>query len=159
MNIEGIINEEVEQVNVDNLDLPENMQSVENQSFASSENNSTNEQLNNEATKLSLEQLSGMIIGAFDVVNKMVWKKVEPTFDASLTADEIKVIDEPLKLVLKSYEIEVTPPIALLIAVAGVEVGKFMQLKFYKAQMQMQMMQNSENTDFQEVEQPNEQQQ
>ena len=132
MDIEKIISEDTIPVDVDKLELPENMQ--EQTTTPPPSGGSGSDEPKQETTRLSLEQLSGMIIGAFDVVNKMMFRRFEPAFDASLTPDEKKVINEPLKLVLQSYDIEVTPPVALMIAVAGVEVCKFRQMKMFQAE-------------------------
>lgn len=152
MNIEEIINEDVNEVNTEKIELPQSVQTLENENENTSEDGTQTDEDGTQTQRLSLEQLSGLIIGAFDVVNKFAFKKIEPRFDASLTADEIKVIDEPLKIVLKSYDIAVTPPIALLVAVVGVEVGKFMQLKMFQATLAMQETQEYEETERREPE-------
>lgn len=131
MDIDKIIQEEVQEVDLQNVELPSSMKNEENDGNDHTDNSSDEPASLPDIEKLSLEQLSGMIITGFNVVQNMIWNRYAPGFDANLTADECKVIDKPLRQVLKNYNITVTPPIALLIAVAGVEISKYMQLKMY----------------------------
>lgn len=144
MNIEAIIKEDTTHVDVDKLELPESMQqattpnteAVGNKSLGG---DSASDGGTEGTTKLSLEQLAGMIVIGYNVVSCAIYRKIEPTFDASLTPDETKALQEPLETVLREYNVEVTPITALAVAVVSVNVVKIMQLQAYRKQLAEQV--------------------
>ena len=129
MDIKSIINEDLNTVNVDKIELPESMQQQ-----AQPEEKADTPKNDEKTTKLTLEQLSGMIVIGYNAISCAIYRKIEAGFDASLTGEEMQAIQEPLKLVLQQYDVEVTPVTALAIAVIGVNVGKIMQLQAYRQQ-------------------------
>lgn len=140
MNIEAIIKEDTTKVDVEKLELPESMQQATTPNTAADGNKSLGGDSASDGgtegtTKLSLEQLAGMIIIGYNVVSCAIYRKIEPTFDASLTPDETKALQEPLETVLREYNVEVTPITALAVAVVSVNVVKIMQLQAYRKQL------------------------
>lgn len=132
--------EDVNHVDVDKIELPESMQQQPDERTLDSKNN---ENKTTENATMSLEQLAGLCIVGYNVVSCAIYRRFEPGFDASLTQDEMTAIQEPLKLVLKQYDVEVNPMTALCIALIGVNVCKIMQLQQYR-QMKMQELQQQE---------------
>lgn len=139
MNIENIIKEDIKEVDIDKLELPESMQQQQQQNTASEEPGkpgSDEGNLDGAApmgdTTLSLEQLAGMIIVGYNTVSCAIYKKIEPGFDASLTKDEEKALQQPLELVLKQYDVQMTPLTALIVAVAGINFFKIRALIEYR---------------------------
>lgn len=145
MNIENIIKEDTTKVDIDKLELPESMQQATTPNTEAVGNNkspegdSTSDGGTEGTTKLSLEQLAGMIVLGYNVVSCAIYRKIEPTFDASLTPDETKALQEPLETVLREYNVEVTPITALAVAVVSVNVVKIMQLQAYRKQLAEQV--------------------
>lgn len=146
MDIGSIINQNTNEVNVEMLELPTSMQ--EHLSGNTDNGNAENAQSTNESgentTKLSLEQLSGMIIMGYNAISCMVYRRIEPAFDASLSNEEIQAINGPLKAVLQEYNVEMTPVTALIITVVGINVGKIMQLTMLRKELALQANQESE---------------
>lgn len=141
MNIEAIIKEDITKVDVEKLELPESMQqaTTPNTETVGSSDSKSGSSANEGTTTLSLEQLAGMIIIGYNVVSCAIYRKIEPTFDASLTPDETKALQEPLETVLREYNVEVTPITALAVAVVSVNVVKIMQLQAYRKQLAEQV--------------------
>lgn len=137
MNIENIIKEDIKEVDIDKLELPESMQQQQNSVHEEPEKpGSDSGNLDGAApmgdTTLSLEQLAGMIIVGYNTVSCAIYKKIEPGFDASLTRDEEKSLQQPLELVLKQYDVQMTPLTALIVAVAGINLFKIKALIEYR---------------------------
>lgn len=140
IDINNIINQDTFKVDTGNIELPVSM--LEGMQNNTGNTETENTQVNNEDTEktttLSLEQISGIIIIGYDAIAKSIYRRIEPGFDASLTNDEKTAIEEPLKLVLQQYNIQVTPLTALCMAVIGVNMAKIMQLKMYRVQLAKQ---------------------
>ncbi len=140
MNIEAIIKEDTTKVDVEKLELPESMQQATTPNTETvGSRDSASDGGTEGTTKLSLEQLAGMIIIGYNVVSCAIYRKIEPTFDASLTPDETKALQEPMETVLREYNVEVTPITALAVAVVSVNVVKIMQLQAYRKQLAEQV--------------------
>lgn len=139
MDIKSIINEELNPVNVDNIELPESMQQQKKE-----QPEEDIPKKDEKTTTLTLEQLSGMIVIGYNAISCAIYRKIEAGFDASLTDEEMQAIQEPLKLVLQQYDVEVTPVTALAIAVIGVNVGKIMQLQAYRQQKALEVAEEVE---------------
>ena len=150
MNIEDIIKQDTIKVDIDNIELPASMQPENNtdgpgnfEKPADGEKGSQGGS-STAATNLSLEQLAGLIMLGYNAVSTAVYRRIEPTFDASLDPEEVKAIQEPLILVLKEYDVQMTPVTALIVAVIGVNAVKVMQLMQYRKQLQAAMAENTE---------------
>ena len=143
MDITKIIKEDTKQVDVNALELPESMQQQQQQNSIHGEPNEPSCSSSN-TTKLSLEQLAGMCVIGYNTISCAIYRRIEPTFDASLTADEMQAIQQPLEEVLRQYDVQVTPVTALAIAVVGVNVAKIMQLQAYRKQLAELIIQNAE---------------
>ena len=139
MDIKDIINEETTPVDVEKLELPESMQQTE-AGTGTDENSQKQEE---KTTKLSLEQLAGIIMVGYNAISCTIYRRIEPEFDASLTAEETQAIQKPLETVLQEYDVEVTPVTALVIAVVGVNIAKVFQLQQFR-QLKMQELQQQE---------------
>ena len=145
IDINNIINEDTFAVNAENIELPASMQAQ----IGGNTDNTTTENTHGESsntdntTTMTLEQLSGMLIMGYNAVSCAIYRRIEPTFDASLTQEECQTIEQPLKLVLKEYNVEVTPVTALCIAILGVNVVKVMQLRAYRQTLAVQDTSNT----------------
>lgn len=138
MDIKDIINEETTPIDVEKLELPESMQQPD-QAEAAADTQEHEEK----TTKLSLEQLAGIIMVGYNAISCTIYRRIEPEFDASLTAEETQAIQKPLETVLQEYNVEVTPVTALVIAVVGVNIAKVFQLQQFR-QLKMQELQQQE---------------
>lgn len=142
MNIEEIIKQDTIKVDVNNIELPASMNTDNNNGVGvNSEKPGEGDKgsqggSSTDATTLSLEQLAGLIMVGYNAVSTAVYRRIEPNFDASLDPEEVKAIQEPLILVLKEYDVQMTPVTALIVAVIGVNVVKVMQLMQYRKQLQ-----------------------
>ncbi len=148
MNIEAIIKEDTNKVDIDKLELPESMQQAATPNTAVDGNKSMGGDSASDGgtegtTKLSLEQLAGMCVIGYNTISCAIYRRIEPTFDASLTADEMQAIQQPLEEVLRQYDVQVTPVTALAIAVVGVNVAKIMQLQAYRKQLAELIIENA----------------
>lgn len=127
MDIKQIINEERKLVNVDNIELPEEQEIAENQQTENEGKQDENE------VQMSLKDIASMVIMGYNAISVAIYHKFEPEFDASLTKDEMQALQPPLEAVLQQYNVTLTPTTALIIAVAGINVNKIMQLRMFRA--------------------------
>ena len=142
MNIKELIKEDTTHVDIDKLELPDSMQQNTTNGEPRSSNadepsrdSSPDSSSSDATTTLSLEQLAGMCVIGYNAISCAIYRRIEPTFDASLTSDEMQAIQQPLEEVLRQYDVQVTPVTALAIAVVGVNVAKIMQLQAYRKQL------------------------
>ena len=133
VDIDAIMNEEVRDVNLDTLQLPQSMQQDQAAGDPGQEQ-AAGDPGSSGSVSMSLEDLSRVIIEGYNVVSCVVWRKIESGYDASLNEDEKQAIDEPLKMVLQEYNVQVTPVTALVCTLIGINVGKYIQLKMYRAE-------------------------
>lgn len=132
--IDDIIKEEVQQVDVEKIELPEN------QSFTDSLQGDNAEQTNengeqgadNKEVKMSLGDLCNTIIMMYNGLSVLVYKKLNENFDGSLTNEEVEMLKTPLKATLQQYNVEMSPVGALCMVLVSINVGKIMQLKFMR---------------------------
>lgn len=149
IDINNIINQDTFQVDTGNIELPVSMsEGVQNTGNTEAENTQVNSEDTEKTATLSLEQISGIIIIGYDAISKAIYRRIEPNFDATLTQDEKTAIEEPLKLVLQQYNIQVTPVTALCMAVIGVNMAKIMQLKMYRVQLAKQYEVEQKESEF-----------
>ena len=132
MDIKQIINEDRKLVNVENIELPEEQEIAENQ-----QNENDGKQDENKV-QMSLKDLASMAIMGYNAVSVAIYHRFEPGFDASLTKEEMEALQPPLEAVLQQYNVTLTPTTALIIAVAGINVTKIMQLRMYRAAKQIE---------------------
>lgn len=145
MNIKELIKEDTQHVDIDKLELPESMQqaTTPNTETVGSSDSKSGSGSDEGTTTLSLEQLAGMCVIGYNTISCAIYRRIEPTFDASLTADEMQAIQQPLEEVLRQYDVQVTPVTALAIAVVGVNVAKIMQLQAYRKQLAELIIKNA----------------
>lgn len=148
MELKDIINEERLEVDVDKLEMPEPQEEKK-------ENGNETEKGPQIIEEIQVAQLANMAIGAYNIVSCAIYRRIEPGFDASLTEDEIKVLQIPAEQFLQQYNIKMTPTTALIIALVGVNMVKVMQLKSYREKMKFlethpNLPQEQENKEQQE---------
>lgn len=132
MNIDEIINTPRRVVNVDEIQLPESMEITPNENGDNGKENG--EKTDGENVQMSLVEVANMAIAAYNVIQTAIYKRIEPRFDASLTPDECKAIEPPLRAVLAQYNVQMSPITGLIVVVAGINVGKIMQIKMLRAE-------------------------
>lgn len=123
MELKDIIKEERREVDIEKIEMPE-------QETTENDKKETTEKIIEE---IPVAQLATMAIGAYNVLSCAIYRKIEPGFDASLTTDEVAALQQPTEQFLQQYNIKMTPTVALIIAVVGVNMLKIMQLKAYRA--------------------------
>lgn len=132
MDIKQIINEDRKLVNVENIELPEEQAVTENQQ------NENDGKQDESKVQMSLKDLASMAIMGYNAISVAIYHRFEPEFDASLTKEEMEALQPPLEAVLQQYNVTLTPTTALIIAIAGINVTKIMQLRMYRAAKQIE---------------------
>lgn len=134
MNIDDVIKEEVQQVDVDKIELPENQSFMAGlQGDNGGQTNENGEQgADNKDVKMSLGDLCNTIIMMYNGLSVLVYKKLNENFDGSLTEEEVAMLKTPLKATLQQYNVEMSPVGALCMVLVSINVGKLMQLKFMR---------------------------
>lgn len=134
MNVEEIFNTPRKKVDIENIQLPENMENDNKENGEKSTENGEQKAENGEIT-MSCAQLAAMAIGLYDAIQTAVYKRIEPAFDAKLTAEETNALLPPTTAVLEQYNVTVSPVTALIVTIVGINVGKIMQLKILQSQL------------------------
>ena len=129
MELNDIIKEERREVDVNKIEMP-----LPEQKEKKETGNETEEWPQIE--EIPVSQLANMAIGAYNIVSCAIYRRIEPGFNASLTEDETKSLQMPVEQFLQQYNIKMTPTTALIIALAGINMVKVMQLKAYRAKVQ-----------------------
>lgn len=135
--IDDVIKEEVQQVDVEKIELPENqsfMAGLQGENGVNSEENN-DETAVNDNVKMSLADLTNSLIAVYNGVSVFIYKKFEAGFDASLSNEEVEMLKLPLKNTLKQYNIEMSPVASLIMVVVSINIGKIMQLQMYRKMM------------------------
>lgn len=134
MNVDEIFNTPRKKVDIENIQLPEN---VENDTKENGEKTTENGEQKAETGQITMScaQLAVMAIGLYDAIQMAVYKRIEPAFDAKLTAEEINALLPPTTAVLEQYNVTVSPVTALIVTIVGINVGKIMQLKILQSQI------------------------
>lgn len=136
MELNDIIKEERREVDVDKLEMPEP------QIAEKKENGNEEIETGTQIEEIPVAQLANMAIGAYNIVSCAIYRRIQPGFDASLTEDETKALQMPVEQFLQQYNIKMTPTTALIIALAGINMVKVMQLKSYMAKVKFLETQN-----------------
>lgn len=136
MELNDIIKEERREVDVDKLEMPEP------QIAEKKENGNEEIEKGPQIEEIPVAQLANMAIGAYNIVSCAIYRRIQPGFDASLTEDETKALQMPVEQFLQQYNIKMTPTTALIIALAGINMVKVMQLKSYMAKVKFLETQN-----------------
>lgn len=134
MNVDEIFNTPRKKVDIENIQLPEN---VDNDTKENSEKTTGNGEQNTENGQLTMScaQLASMAIGLYDAIQSAIYKRIEPAFNAKLTAEETNALLPPTTAVLELYNVTVSPITALIVTIVGINVGKIMQLKILQSQI------------------------
>lgn len=123
MDLKDIINEERREVDIEKIEMSEQQQEK-------TENITEKEE---QIEEIPVAQLATMAIGAYNMLSCAIYRRIEPGFDASLTNDEITALKQPTEQFLEQYNITMTPTVALIIALCGINMIKIMQLRAYRA--------------------------
>lgn len=132
--IDDVIKEEVQQVDVEKIELPENQSFMAGlQGDNGGQTNENGEKgTDNKDVKMSLGDLCNTIIMMYNGLSVLVYKKLNENFDGSLTNEEVEMLKTPLKATLQQYNVEMSPVGALCMVLVSINVGKIMQLKFMR---------------------------
>lgn len=134
MNVDEIFNTPRKKVDIENIQLPENMENDKAENGEKTTGNGEKKAEHGEIT-MSCAQLAAMAIGLYDAIQTAVYKRIEPAFDAKLTAEETNALLPPTTAVLEQYNVTVSPITALIVTIVGINVGKIMQLKILQNQL------------------------
>lgn len=134
MELQDIIKEERKEIDISKIEMPTQIQDGKEKEKEPKETPA-------EVVKeIPVHQLATMAIGAYNVISCAIYRRFEPGFDASLTNDEVAALQQPTEQFLEQYNIKMTPTVAIIIALVGVNMVKVMQLRAYRA---AQAQQNS----------------
>lgn len=128
MNVDEIFNTPRKKVDIENIQLPENMENDNKENGEKTTENGEQKAENGQIT-MSCAQLASMAIGLYDAIQSAIYKRIEPAFDAKLTAEETNALLPPTTAVLEQYNVTFSPVTALIVTIVGINVGKIVQLK------------------------------
>lgn len=138
MNVDEIFNTPRKKVDIENIQLPENLENDNKENGEKTTENGEQKAENGEMT-MSCAQLAAMAIGLYDAIQTAVYKRIEPAFDAKLTTEETNALIPPTTAVLEQYNVTVSPLTALVVTIVGINVGKIMQIKMLQAEKAKQI--------------------
>lgn len=134
MNIEQILNEPRREVNPETIELPENMEVITPETNGNKTDTKENE--DGKQVQMSLAELATMSVMLYNAIQTAIYKRVEPRFNAELTKEETQALIPTVKAVLQQYNVTMTPIMALLTTLAGINIAKIVQIKMLRAELQ-----------------------
>lgn len=126
MELQDIIKDERKKINIEKIEMPTQQDGKEKE-------NEPKETPAEVMKEIPVAQLATMAIGAYNVISCAIYRRFEPGFDASLTNDEVAALQQPTEQFFEQYNVTMTPTVALIIAIVGVNMVKIMQLRAYRA--------------------------